>query len=389
MKTTTLGPIKTFALFLGLFWMVGAGPVYAQLSMAHVRSQLHNEMSPEDVFNLRQQIVQARYEEDQNYLHGQRQYIVNKDIFKELRSGDILLARSKSLIGSLAARASEVPGQFSHLIFIARDPFTKELKQIESDQGAGVVISKVTSSSLMHWVRIGLFRYHNPKVAKAAAESFLAQAQRRLKMGPIQYDNRMDLNDNSTVYCTEIVTWAFKLVGVQVPQWPSEIRFLNATARKNLGIKTDRVFTPQDLEVDPRFVLVKEWRNPEDLQGIYRSDAIFGRYFVWLREGKEHLNPGLLSKIASTLGKTLFASTVADRLGEDVSDKRRLSNLIRYGFTMYMTLSNYEAALKKELYYVDTSYFTVADYEDVLERLRLENRLQGQSSQAENMYYGR
>jgi hypothetical protein len=371
----------------GLFLILGA------LAFTYVSPlfafETAKKTSPEETFQLRQRIVQARYEADQHFLRGQRQSVSTQTIYRDLRPGDILLVRSTSFNGSVAARTSEVPGQFSHLLLIAQDPRTQELKTIESDQSTGVVISKVTPATVTDWVRVGLFRYKDSQVAKKAAERLLVLTERRLKSGPIHYDNHMDLSNASTVYCTEIATWAFKLVGVQVPESLSEVKFLDEIVRKDLELKSNRIFTPQDLEIDPRFTLVREWRRPQDLQEIYFADAVLGKYFSWLAEDKEKLKPGIFSKFVGALGKKFFAKKIADRLGEDTSDKQRLSNLLQYGLTMLTTVSNYESALKKELYFVDTRFFTVSDYDAVLEKLRLENRLQGQSSQGEDSYYGR
>jgi hypothetical protein len=56
---------------------------------------------------------------------------------------------------------------------------------------------------------------------------------------------------------------------------------------------------------------------------------------------------------------------------------------------MYATVSTYKAALQKELRFVDTRFFKEVDYEEILERLRRENRLQWQVDPADDVYYGR
>jgi hypothetical protein len=76
-------------------------------------------------------------------------------------------------------------------------------------------------------------------------------------------------------------------------------------------------------------------------------------------------------------------------IGENPGDRQRVMQLMKYSLSMYATVSTYQAALQKELRTVDTRFFKEADYEEILERLRRENRLQGQLDPADDVYYGR
>jgi hypothetical protein len=340
-------------------------------------------------FNLRRQIAQGRYNQDMQLVRQKNQIATSNDIVSSLRSGDLLLVRTTSLTGSIAARASEVPGQFSHLILIAEDSFSHELKAIQSDQGEGVHIDKVDMETLKPYVRMGLFRFENPKLAKLAAEKLLQVIETRMLSGPIRYDNKMDFHDSSSIYCTEIASWAFSLVGVNVPQRLSHIHFLTPELRDELGISTNEIFTPQDIEIDSRFKLVKEWRDLNHLQETYLADAIFEKYYSWIADGIVQLKPGVLNRATVSLLASLFSSKIAQHLGEDPADGKRVTQLMKYSLSMYGAITTYEAAIKKELRFVDTTYYKVSDYEVLLEQLRRENRLDGQRDPTEDVYYGR
>lgn len=358
-------------------------------SMAEVRAQMHAPLSAEQAFQLRAQIVRTRYDEDLQLLRTRSESGSMEGILRQLRGGDILLVRTTSLTGSIAARSAEVPGQFSHLILIAEDPATHELNAIQSDQSKGLSVNKVAPSLFAEYVRMGLFRFAQPGLAKAAAGKLLAKVQSRLREGPIRYDNKMDIEDSSAIYCTEVATWAFNTVGLRVPARLSKVRFLSAPLREELGIGTDEIFTPQDLEVDPRFTLVKEWRDLSHLQELYQVDAVFGKYLTWLADGTEQLHPGFVNKLAVSAVGSVFAGKIASMIGENPGDRQRVMQLMKYSLSMYATVSTYQAALQKELRTVDTRFFKEADYEEILERLRRENRLQGQLDPADDVYYGR
>lgn len=345
--------------------------------------------SASSLLDARRAIVQSRYDEDQRLLHTRKQSTSLSQILGSLQSGDILLIRSSSLGGSIAARAAEVPGQFSHLMVIAEHPSTKKLIGIDSDQGVGVKMAPIDGTVFAEYARVGLFRYKDTRIARVAAQNLLKSLIQRSKLGPIKYDNRMDLSDTSAAYCTELATWAFSSVGVQVPQHLSQVRFLNKDLREALGIYTDRIFLPQDLEVDSRFVKVKEWRNLDLLQSSYMSDAIFSQYFRWVVEGSEDLKPGLLNRGTVLLLEKLFPAKAASFTGEDIKDRAYSSGLLRYGISMYFRVNAYKMALKKELRLTDTKYFHESDYENLLEQLHRDHLLNGEQDPREDLYYGR
>jgi hypothetical protein len=350
-----------------LFAAVTAEPV---TQMSQVRSTLHSGMSADDVFRLREKIVQARFDDDQKYLRGEKQNDDSQSLLSKIKSGDILLVRSTSLTGSIVSDSSEVPGQFSHLIFVVTDPLTNELKTVEADQGTGVVISKLELKTVDHWVRVGLFRFHDSAVAEAAGQKLLNQVSK----SNIKYDNHLNLADNSSLYCTEVATLAFRTVGVEVPERISRIPFLNVQLLNHLNMESSLVFTPQDIEVDSRFSLVTEWRKTDELQSVYQNDAVFGKYFQWVLEKKESLEPSVMGNIISFVGKNLFLKKVADMIGEDASNKSDISNYLKYAVTMYSAVSSYKSLLSNQVKKKDTRYYTVNDYKEILEKSKNESK---------------
>jgi hypothetical protein len=49
-----------------------------------------------------------------------------------------------------------------------------------------------------------------------------------------------------------------------------------------LGITVEQTFAPADIDIDPQFELVAEWRNPRTLNIAMRKDVILNRIYNWL-----------------------------------------------------------------------------------------------------------
>lgn len=337
-------------------------------AMDAARTKIHNQMSADEVANLRLQITEARYQDDQRYINKTAEQVATQEsIFNQLQAGDILLVRSSSLQGSIAARAPDVPGQFSHLIFIAQDPETKQLSFVESDQGYGIKIEKFDIELLRRRVRIGLFRHKDSALAKKAAQRLYAYVSEKEQESHIKYDNHLNIDDHSTVYCTELATLAFNLVNEKVPESLSKITFLTEKIRSKLNMPSNDVFTPIDLEVDSRFSLIQEYRNPDLLQTTYESDAIFGKFFQWVREGKEEFSPGLVGHVAGFIGGAFFEKKISEELGEEFKSKAEMSNMVKYGVGLLTKISFFEGKLKEALRFEKNKKLTVKQYEDQLQ----------------------
>lgn len=348
-------------------------------AMGEARSLIRNQMSVQEVQNVRLQISQARYLDDQAYLAGEKQTTSRESILKSLRPGDIVLVRSSNLLGSMAARASDIPGQFAHLIFISQDPQTKDLKAIESDQGVGVVVSSSSEAIDAGRTRIALFRNKDQALSERASQALWLHVSEKLKNGGhIDYDNRLDGKDHSALYCTEVASLAYSLIGEQVPAVYSHAAFLDEKLQNKLGIQSQWIFTPQDLEIDPRFDLIMEYRNTSQMQNVYMKDAIFGKYFEWIKDKKVDLRPSPVGHLVGFLGNRFFSEKAAKAAGTD--DPAQISNYIKYAFELYTALSRFEQLLQLEIKGKDSRFYTVKDYENHLEQILREEKEKAQGN---------
>lgn len=259
-----------------------------------------------------------------NQLNGQKLF---------LRSGDVLLSRGNTFISASIARVESEETQFSHLAQVYIDaPVGTEIdivsalsdrrvKVIESHPEIGVVITTFANYSLEGNTRILLYR---PKeiitadIAHSAAKSVFdyvnnykedkrAEAHRkRFKISDnLPYDFKMDMYQNEALFCSEVIYVAYKKMGLTVPTYPSKLKQNNFL--KELEVKAVQTFAPSDIEIEPQFELVAEWRDIRKIDGAIRKDRIMSSLYRWSDEGSYSFEPNrfqnAISKIAFQLRK--------------------------------------------------------------------------------------
>lgn len=75
----------------------------------------------------------------------------------------------------------------------------------------------------------------------------------------------------------------------------------NRTFLDRLGVKVNATFAPQDLEVDPRFELVLEWRDFSLTREVRAKDQVLTAIFSWMEKYGWQFNEGPISFLL-TLG---------------------------------------------------------------------------------------
>lgn len=212
--------------------------------------------------------------------------------YNDLQSGDIILSRGNAFTSAAIARIAKNDAQFSHLSFVYRDPYGK-LFTIESHIEIGVVIAPFQVHIDQGNSREVVFRYQDQELAHKAAEHMFNKVKTQSATGQnIEYDFGMDYHDNKRIFCSEVAYDGFNHVSkgkVDVPMFKSKfnaglIGFLNKMGIKisKSNIKTFETFAPGDLEFDPRFDLVAEWKDPTKMKQSRTRDAILTKMFEWI-----------------------------------------------------------------------------------------------------------
>jgi hypothetical protein len=282
-----------------------------------------------------------------------------------LRSGDVLLSRGNAFVSAAIARISGEQSQFSHLtqVYIdapvgteisaeaaISDPrvytieahievgsFTRPFKNYVTDGNARVVQYR---SKLPPAQAHAAARFIFEKVRAYQTKSMEAAGRKAVTVNDNPpYDFKMNLDDESEIFCAEVISVAYRSVGVQVPQYPSETKQNDVT--KRLGITAKTTFAPADIEIDPNFVLVAEWREFKKLAATKSKDVVFDSIYGWMKKLNYAYHPStadeakaafswsvrqsdaaLLDRLPKNMSTTTIAMTfVLDRVGE-VLEKR-------------------------------------------------------------------
>jgi hypothetical protein len=177
----------------------------------------------------------------------------------QIKSGDVLLSRGSASVSALIARASNFPGNFSHVALLHINESGKEIKVIESHIEKGVAIADSTSYFKDKKHRILVLRKrttNDTTVAHKAAGAMLEMLSKQ----NIPYDFSMDYHDADKMFCSEVASYAYSTQGIKLWSVPSGISHPGAVAWLNsFGVQYFSTQMPSDLEYDNEMMLIAEW----------------------------------------------------------------------------------------------------------------------------------
>lgn len=201
--------------------------------------------------------------------------------------GDVVLIRNNEITSSAVSQVGESSSAFSHAAIVGFDPQWKTLEVVES-----LVNSGVKATPLMDWVeqpfvRMAVFRHHDPALAKQAAIAAFRDASARQHEAR-DYDFSLSLGDDGRqLYCTEVVTHAYARAAPEATRVPAHLStvgsLLETFPLAELGAREREIFLPDDIELDARFERVIELRVPSLLPKVARMDGILRGLFDALR----------------------------------------------------------------------------------------------------------
>jgi hypothetical protein len=232
-----------------------------------------------------------------------------------LRPGDVLLLRFPSFPSAIVAQAGTVPAQFSHLA-IVHITEAGETFAIDSALEVGLRALPVARIFPGTNARAAVFRFADEGLAARAAAILYAQTSGPEHEIP-KYDLSMDLADHSRVFCAEAVSMAFEAASggtVCLPMFQTQFSPAIRSRAAAFGIGVTRTFAPADVEVDPRFTLVAEWRDPAAIPDLLDRDAIVARLLTWMEEESYALRPRPLSRAAAGTIVALRRERISDLL---------------------------------------------------------------------------
>lgn len=212
-------------------------------------------------------------------------YSVRADLDDEkfqFHSGDLMLARGVSFFSAIISQISDNKSQFSHVVFVNEDANTKNLNTVESYIGTGVDKYKIDFALKNENARLLVLRPKDRTLGEKAAGQAMESAKARTP-----YDYLMNFNDYSQLSCVEVARAAYDRASkgtVMVPVQPAQLQSKNADFLDKLNLKNGDLITPDDLEIDPNFELVLDWRDYRLIRDSRHKDAILSEIVRWTNE---------------------------------------------------------------------------------------------------------
>jgi hypothetical protein len=216
----------------------------------------------------------------------------------DLRAGDIMLTRGVSFLSAMISRLGD-PTQFSHVVTVSNDPADGQLKTIESYVGKGVDFYPMDFALKNENARILVLRPREQNIANKSSVQIAKLVRDRLdNKKRIKYDYALDFKDHSTLSCAEVSQYAFELGSDKEMHIPMYQSVLPATdLLKNMGVKDGPTYAPGDLETDPRFELIGEFRDLGITRDGRQKDAVLSSMVNWMVKYHYELRRGFKARM--------------------------------------------------------------------------------------------
>ncbi|MEY4617545.1 MAG: hypothetical protein RJB66_2505 [Pseudomonadota bacterium] len=241
----------------------------------------------------------------------------------QLRSGDLLLSRGDTFVSSAISNIGDYDGRFSHLAFAYQEPLSKDWYAVESHIETGLSVTPLETYMKQPKVRVSVYRTEIAKLGETAAGIIFQKwldSRSSPNPKPILYDFQMNSKDESELYCSEVISTGIRQAlfrmgfhEYEIPLFTTKINPEKTPFLRQLGIEFLDVFTPSDIEVDPRFILMADWRNPEFTPKSRNRDLVMKSIFGWMNTDGYQLKPNLSQALFSS-GAWAFKKLFGDQL---------------------------------------------------------------------------
>lgn len=282
---------------------------------------------------------------------------------QDLKSGDVILSRGNAYSSAAIARIGDDDTQFSHLTLVYRDEKDGKLHTSEAHIEIGNVVAPMKVHIDQKNARTVVFRMKDEKLAHEAGKYMFdyIKKYKKKKKKNIPYDFSMVYQDDSKIFCSEVIYHGYneaskKLYGreLNIPLYkttfnPNLRKFLNKIGIEvdKQSIKTFDTFGPGEIQFDPRFDIVAEWRNPEKLKDTRFKDAILTKLFQWMEEDGYSFRPTFGNTVSHSFAWLMRRSKWISELA--ALDEKFPTNMTVGQMNLFVTLDKVGEALYAEL----------------------------------------
>ncbi len=254
-------------------------PVFRQIRLFEdlAEEYLGRNLNPEAV-------PQSAFKLQNPHLHKAKGF-EEIELANDLESGDLLLTRGNAFTSAAIASLGEEDTQFSHLSLVYKDP-QKKIWTIEAHIEVGSIVRPLEAHIKDSNFRTMVLRFEDRELAARAAKFAFEKVKKASETtGNINYDFGFDMDEEENLFCSEIVSWSFSHASqgqLQVPLIKNRVQKRKSSFVNDLEIKIEESFIPADLEIDPRFEIIAEWRDANRVNDSHEKDAILQAMYQWV-----------------------------------------------------------------------------------------------------------
>jgi len=257
------------------------------------------------------------------------------------QSGDILVMRGGSSVSAAISRIGDLSAIFSHAAMVYVDEATGRKYVVEALIEKGLTINPLEKVLNLGVGRMLALRPRDQKVGKAGAEALYRIARASIdskkmivydfsmseKLPNLSFQEMMSFFEGSSdprviqemssfkVFCSLLVDFADKL-GREILGYPratDSVRVRTTLNPKNrafldrLGLQPHQkdVYAPGDIELDSRFNLIGDFREPRRTAALRTDDFILDKIFDWMdRDGLQFQESSFLKGLSSSVNAT-------------------------------------------------------------------------------------
>ena len=288
--------------------------------------------------------------------------------YTDLRSGDVILSRGNAYSSAAIARIGDDDSQFSHLSLVYKDE-NNDLHTSEAHIEVGNVVAPIKVNIDQANARSVVFRHADEKLSHLAGEYMYKKVKDYSDTYDknIRYDFAMIYQDDSEIFCSEVVYHGYREAAknylgkpMDLPLYKTHFKAGLIGFLQKLGIPVDEknidkfdTFGPGEIQFDPRFDIVAEWRNPSKLKDSRFKDAILTKIFTWMEKDEYSFRPHFGNTASHSAAWLLRRSKWARALikkvsGNDLKDKFPLNMGVKQ-MNLFVTLDKVGEVMYEEL----------------------------------------
>lgn len=273
------------------------------------------------------------------------------------QSGDVIVTRGTAATSAAIARMGDRDGQFTHQAIVYVDPSGKVFT-LESHIEVGNDIFQ-WKNFIQKKARTVVFRHRNPEYGPKAANylfELLREAKRNGKLIP--YDFKLKFGNHKAFYCSELVHHGFESVGAPVlpTSFFNGLTMLGRKTLGQLGVEANSFIAPSDIEIDPNFELVVEWRDFAATQETRQKDAVMDAIYELIQNSQYFFAPTLKQRLFAMLLKVARGTPMTD----EILKKYFPLNMPLRSLSLMMALNKVVGLVAGELKAFDLTYYQEA-----------------------------